>query len=404
MAGTGKNRQDRPKCPQGAVGVVGRRQLGGKHRRILRAALGPRHAHQCLRQGIDAGPVGIGASSAIAGKVGLDQAWIYGWADAHALGRAGPQIGQQGIGRGRDALDDLLAGGTARVHRDGAFIEVQVIEISPPDGPGQIAPQWFQLNYVGAQIGQKPSPGRPRDKIGDFQNTDTRQRRWIRLAGICCRGRLHRIQMNGGCLCGSGPLNSARRFAKDNRHAHLHHRAKCGVLHGDHHLVVDHLWVGHAVLGLLRGREGHVRGLKRRNPFGAGSAGDHTGHNVSQFCLVRRRLTTGALREPWFRDQLANPHQFRRDGDEAHMHATQLHPFTIGTFVDAVEWCAARGVCLKFMRLEAFRDDLGVIEQRAGHQRGFDRAAAPGLLAGQQGGGNAQTGQHRRADVGQGVH
>ena len=58
-----------------------------------------------------------------------------------------------------------------------------MIEIGPPDGPRQIAAQGFQLDHVGAQIGQQPSARGPGDQIGDLEDTDARQGRWIGLMG-----------------------------------------------------------------------------------------------------------------------------------------------------------------------------------------------------------------------------
>ena len=66
-------RQDGAERAHGAGREIGRRQLGGKDRRIVGPALGALQAHQRLCQRIDAGTLGIGSRPAIARQVRLDQ-------------------------------------------------------------------------------------------------------------------------------------------------------------------------------------------------------------------------------------------------------------------------------------------------------------------------------------------
>ena len=182
MAAASIDSQYRAQGAEGAGGIIGRRQLGRENRLIFRSALGPRHAHHGLGQGIDAGPVRVWPGTPITGQMGLDQLRVIGRANTHALGRAGAQVGQQSIRGGGDALDDLLAIVGACIYRDGAFVEVQIVKVCPTNGPGQIAAKRLELDDVGAQISQQASTRGPRDEIGNLQNANAVQRQRIRRA------------------------------------------------------------------------------------------------------------------------------------------------------------------------------------------------------------------------------
>ena len=78
-------------------------------------------------------------------------------------------------------------------------------------------------------------------------------------------------------------------------------------------------------------------------------------------------------------DVVADAQHLGGRGDEADMHAAQLHPFAVAAAIDAVEWRAARGMRLEDVAIDLLARDLGGIEQRAAHQRGLDGAATPGL-------------------------
>ena len=182
--------QNGPVCTHGSRGVIGRRQLGGKNGRVLGSPLSARKTHESLRQRIDAGPMGVRTLGAETGDVGLDQARVQApqvvRTQAHALGRSGPQVGQQYVGGGRHLLHDGPAFRLARVEAEGALVDINVEEIRTPERPRNIAGMGFHLDDVAAQVGQQPAGDRAGDQVGDFQYPDSHQRQLefpIRRAG-----------------------------------------------------------------------------------------------------------------------------------------------------------------------------------------------------------------------------
>ena len=188
-----------------------------------------------------------------------------------------------------------------------------------------------------------------------------------------------------------------------DRHTHLHHRPSLRVLERHHHAVVDHLRIRHAVLGQARRRERHVRGLERFGPFRIRLRAQDSCQHVAQLRVLFRAGRPPAV-EPRLRDHVADAHQTGRDGDKTGMDAAELHPVAVRAFVDAVERRAAGRVGLKDVTPQMLAGDFRMIEQRTRHQRGFDGAAAAGLLARQQRRRNADIRQDRRAGARQRMH
>ena len=331
----------------------------------------------------------------------LDQLRIHVRVDPHPLGRVRPQIGEHRIGRGRDLLHDLLARIGPRVDRDRALAEIDVVEIGPPDRPRKVAGQRFELDHVGAEIGQKPSAGRACDQIGNLQHPHAVERRRIGVAGRRWdRSLRFRIAVGQAAerFRRTRPFRRAGHFGQVNRRAHLRDRPQHRIVQGHHHAVVVDLRVFHAFHDRPAGAKGHVGFLEQFGPLRLRLCPDDTGNRIAQFRLVFGIVAAPPALEARLRHQLADAHQIGRDTHETDMDAAKLYPVAVGAFVDAVERRAAGRMGLEYRPGQLLADDFRMKQKRTGHQRGLDRAAAARRFARQQGRRDTEIGEQRRTD------
>ena len=327
----------------------------------------------------------------------LDKVRIDIRADAHAVRRAGAEVGEHHVAAGRHALDRLPAARLARVHAKGALVEVQIVEIVAPDRPRDVAARRLQLDDIRAEVAEQAPGRRPGDEVRDLQHPDPCERRRVvptvgRRRGLRRQRREFRKRPGGR----GARFRVRRRLGETDRRAHLHGLAEHRVFQREHHGVVADLRIVEDDRTLPDRRERHVRCFEIGGPVGGVAFLHRPGDRRTKLLLLRHPVAPAHIVEPGFRNQVADAHDFGCAGDEALMHAAELDVFAVRAFIEAVEGRAAGGMGLEHQRRDAFGDHLRMEEQRAREQRGLDDAAAARGLAGEQACGRADACEQRR--------
>ena len=327
----------------------------------------------------------------------LDEVRIDIRADAHAVRRAGAEVGEHHVAAGGHALDRFPAARLARVHAEGALVEVQIVEVVAPDGPRDVAARRLQLDDIGAEIAEQAPGRRPGDEVRDLQHANAGERRGVsRPARRRCSVRRQRREVGQRPGGGGARFRVCRRLGEADRRPHLHGVAKCRVLEREHHGIVPDLRIVEDDRTLPDRRERHIGRLEIGGPVG-GIARLHRPCDCgAEFLLFRHPVAPAHIVEPGLGDEFADAHDPGGAVDEALMHAAELDIFAVRTFVEAVEGRAAGGMGLEHERRDALGDHLRVEEQRAGEQRGLDDAAPARGLAREQACGRADAGEQRR--------
>ena len=176
-------------------------QIGDRNADAHRALPGQAgHRHQsahALRDLVEARPVGVGAVLAEAGDAGVNQLRIdlrqRLVVDAEALLHVGPEILDHDVG----LLDHALERGDAfrllQIERHAPLVAVQVLKVAAFARAAHRlfhARRRFDLDDVGAPIGELAHAGRPRSHAGQVENGKARES--FRSAGKGHCGRLQR--------------------------------------------------------------------------------------------------------------------------------------------------------------------------------------------------------------------
>ena len=164
-----------------AGGEVGDRDADA-HRSLTRQA-GDRHqpAH-ALRDLIEARPIGIGPVLAEAGNAGVNDARIdLGErlvVDTEPLLHVGPEILHHDVGLPDHALEGGEPVGHLQIKRHAAFVAMQVLKIGPLARPAHWlfhSGRRFDLDDIGAPVGELAHAGRSRPYAGEIEHRESRK-------------------------------------------------------------------------------------------------------------------------------------------------------------------------------------------------------------------------------------
>ncbi|HML98249.1 MAG TPA: hypothetical protein PKD75_07195 [Tepidiformaceae bacterium] len=139
-----------------------------------------------LGDDVGAGTGGVGAGFAEAGDAGVDEPGIERAkgrvVDAHPRGDARAVVDEHDIERGDEAVDCRAPFGFRKVDGEAALAAVEGLEVLAfvGDDGGAVAPgfafEWFDLDDVGAEIGEGHAGEGSGHDLGEFEDADARER------------------------------------------------------------------------------------------------------------------------------------------------------------------------------------------------------------------------------------